>query len=237
MALKFVLPSTPTEESPADLSPKSHDLRSWSIVGDCPLSLLTQGWGLGIGGEGRVRDHDDDDDLTPHILLGSSGRDGGGSGRRRHSGSRGGLVNGRVLDAGVVPAGLRLGQQEVLFPRLLGWQQRLAGVGLAIGEALGQRLVAGLRQQQDTDDADKRAAGEDDVVQETPGSPPPPCGPQRRRADLMTVGVISAQKKMLRLLTAWEENMPMMENATENFLFSVSLSSEEGERRHTDAAH
>lgn len=37
----------------------------------------------------------------------------------------------------------------------------------------------------------------------------------------MTVGVISAQKKMLRLLTAWEENMPMMENAMENFLFSV----------------
>lgn len=42
-------------------------------------------------------------------------------------------------------------------------------------------------------------------------SPPP----------LITVGVISAQKKMLRLLTAWEENMPMMENAMEKFLFSV----------------
>lgn len=38
----------------------------------------------------------------------------------------------------------------------------------------------------------------------------------------MTVGVISAQKKMLRLLTAWEENMPMMEKAMEKFLFSVS---------------
>lgn len=37
----------------------------------------------------------------------------------------------------------------------------------------------------------------------------------------MTVGVISAQKKMLRLLTAWEENIPMMEKATEKFLFSV----------------
>lgn len=36
------------------------------------------------------------------------------------------------------------------------------------------------------------------------------------------MGVISAQKKMLRLLTAWEENMPMMEKATENFLFRVS---------------
>lgn len=40
-------------------------------------------------------------------------------------------------------------------------------------------------------------------------------------AYLMTVGVISAQKKMLRLLTAWEENIPMMEKATEKFLFSV----------------
>lgn len=40
-------------------------------------------------------------------------------------------------------------------------------------------------------------------------------------AYLITVGVISAQKKMLRLLTAWEENIPMMENAMEKFLFSV----------------
>lgn len=45
-------------------------------------------------------------------------------------------------------------------------------------------------------------------------------------AHLMTVGVISAQKKMLRLLTAWEENIPMMENATEKLLFSVSDCSE-----------
>lgn len=42
------------------------------------------------------------------------------------------------------------------------------------------------------------------------------------RAHLMTVGVISAQKKMLSVLTAWEENIPMMENATENFLFRLS---------------
>ncbi len=41
-------------------------------------------------------------------------------------------------------------------------------------------------------------------------------------AHLITVGVISAQKKMLRLLTAWEENMPMMEKAIENLEFSVS---------------
>lgn len=40
-------------------------------------------------------------------------------------------------------------------------------------------------------------------------------------AYLITVGVISAQKKMLKLLTAWDENMPMMEKATEKFLFSV----------------
>lgn len=42
------------------------------------------------------------------------------------------------------------------------------------------------------------------------------------QAHLITVGVISAQKKMLSVLTAWEENIPMMENATENFLFKVS---------------
>lgn len=42
------------------------------------------------------------------------------------------------------------------------------------------------------------------------------------QAHLITVGVISAQKKMLSVLTAWEENMPMMEKATENFLFRVS---------------
>lgn len=44
------------------------------------------------------------------------------------------------------------------------------------------------------------------------------------QAYLITVGVISAQKKMLSVLTAWEENIPMMENATENFLFKVSRS-------------
>lgn len=42
------------------------------------------------------------------------------------------------------------------------------------------------------------------------------------QAHLMTVGVISAQKNMLRVLTAWDENMPMMEKATENFLFRES---------------
>lgn len=42
------------------------------------------------------------------------------------------------------------------------------------------------------------------------------------QAHLMTVGVISAQKKMLSVLTAWEENIPIMEKATENFLLRVS---------------
>lgn len=51
----------------------------------------------------------------------------------------------------------------------------------------------------------------------------------------MTVGVISAQKKMLKLLTAWEENMPMMEKAIEKFLFSVpELSADR--TRHTHIA-
>lgn len=50
-------------------------------------------------------------------------------------------------------------------------------------------------------------------------------------AHLITVGVISAQKKMLSVLTAWEENMPMMEKATENFLFRVSLRTGVGGRR------
>lgn len=51
---------------------------------------------------------------------------------------------------------------------------------------------------------------------------------------LITVGVISAQKKMLRLLTAWEENIPMMEKAMEKFLFSVSdLSANNAGNTHT----
>lgn len=51
---------------------------------------------------------------------------------------------------------------------------------------------------------------------------------------LITVGVISAQKKMLRLLTAWEENIPMMEKAMEKSLFSVSdLSANKAGNTHT----
>lgn len=39
---------------------------------------------------------------------------------------------------------------------------------------------------------------------------------------------------MLRLLTAWEENMPMMEKAMEKFLFSVpELSADKAGDTHT----
>lgn len=64
------------------------------------------------------------------------------------------------MDTGVVP--VSLGEEEVL----LSWvQQGLAGEGLPVGQALGQRLAPGLRQQQQTDDAQQGAAGEDHVVQ------------------------------------------------------------------------
>lgn len=57
--------------------------------------------------------------------------------------------------------------------------------------------------------------------------------PELQRAYLITVGVISAQKKMLKLLTAWEENMPMMEKAMEKFLFSVPELSVDNTATHT----
>lgn len=37
------------------------------------------------------------------------------------------------------------------------------------------------------------------------------------------MGVISAQKNTLRLPTAWEANMPTMENAMENLSLTLSL--------------
>lgn len=40
---------------------------------------------------------------------------------------------------------------------------------------------------------------------------------------LITVGVISAQKNTLRLPTAWEANMPTMENVMENLSLTLSL--------------
>lgn len=72
----------------------------------------------------------------------------------------------RVVDPGVVPAALRLGQEEALFPRLSGGQQGLAGVTLPVGQGLGQGLVARLGEEENADDADEGAAGEDDVVEE-----------------------------------------------------------------------
>lgn len=40
---------------------------------------------------------------------------------------------------------------------------------------------------------------------------------------LITVGVISAQKNTLRLPTAWDANIPTMENAMENLSLTLSL--------------
>lgn len=61
----------------------------------------------------------------------------------------------------------------------------------------------------------------------------PPLRTESQWAYLITVGVISAQKKMLKLPTAWEENMPMMEKAMEKFLFSVpELSAEKAGDTH-----
>lgn len=70
------------------------------------------------------------------------------------------------MHAGVVPAALGLRQQEALFSGFPGREERLAGVALAVGEGLGQRLVARLGQQENADDADESAAGEDNVVEE-----------------------------------------------------------------------
>lgn len=43
----------------------------------------------------------------------------------------------RVVDPGVVPVALQLGQEEALFARLPGGQQGLAGVTLSVGQGLG----------------------------------------------------------------------------------------------------
>lgn len=45
-------------------------------------------------------------------------------------------------------------------------EQRLAGKGLSVRQALRQRLASRLRQQQEADDAQQGAAGEDHVMQE-----------------------------------------------------------------------
>ena len=72
----------------------------------------------------------------------------------------------RVMDPGVVPVALHLGQEEALFARPPGGQQGLAGVTLPVGQGLGQGLVARLGEEENADDADEGATGEDDVVKE-----------------------------------------------------------------------
>lgn len=47
------------------------------------------------------------------------------------------------------------------------------------------------------------------------------------------MGVISAQKKTLRLPTAWDANIPTMENAMENLSLTLSLIPE-GESKEGD---
>lgn len=70
------------------------------------------------------------------------------------------------MHPGVVPAALRLGQQEALFSRFPWRKERLPSVALAISQGLREGLVARLRQQENADDADEGAASEDDVVKE-----------------------------------------------------------------------
>lgn len=54
----------------------------------------------------------------------------------------------------VVPAALRLRQQEVLFPWFPREKERLTSVALPIGQGLWEGLVASLWQQENADDAD-----------------------------------------------------------------------------------
>lgn len=68
--------------------------------------------------------------------------------------------------SGVVPAALRLAQQEALFPRFAWVQEGLPGVALSVCQGLWEGLVARLGQQEDADDADECAAGKDDMVEE-----------------------------------------------------------------------
>lgn len=68
------------------------------------------------------------------------------------------------MHPGVVPAALRLDQQEALFSRFPRGKERLTGVALAVSQGLGEGLVACLGQQENADDADESAAGKDNVV-------------------------------------------------------------------------
>lgn len=66
----------------------------------------------------------------------------------------------------VVPAALRLGQQEALFSRFPRGNKGLTGVGFTVSQGLREGLVARLGQQENADDADESAAGKDNVVKE-----------------------------------------------------------------------
>lgn len=68
------------------------------------------------------------------------------------------------MHPGVVPAALRLSQQEALFSRFPWGKKRLTGVALAISQSLWEGLVPCLGQQENADDADESAAGENNVV-------------------------------------------------------------------------
>lgn len=91
---------------------------------------------------------------------------------RRRGGVHGGRDDGgcfvewRVVHPGVVPAALRLGQQEALLSRFPRGKERLTGVALAVSQGLWEGLVACLGQQKNADDADKSATGKDNVVKE-----------------------------------------------------------------------
>lgn len=90
----------------------------------------------------------------------------GGSGL--HGGHCGGgrFVERGIMHSGVVPAALRLGQQEALLSGFPRGKQRLTSVALPISKGLREGLVACLRQQKNADDADKSAAGKYNVVEE-----------------------------------------------------------------------
>lgn len=70
------------------------------------------------------------------------------------------------MHPGVIPAALRLDQQEALLPGLPQREKRLSSVALAVGQGLGEGLKARFGQQENADDADESAAGKNDMVQE-----------------------------------------------------------------------
>lgn len=70
------------------------------------------------------------------------------------------------MHSGVVPAALRLSQQEALFSRFPRGKKGLTSVALAISQGLREGLEACLGQQENADDADESAASKNNVVKE-----------------------------------------------------------------------